>query len=91
MRNLGSQALLLEQDYSNHVVPHLNGGEAYRLRVHGTTRQVVYTALSIDRGARGSPGGFIRTVAPLLLVDREAGWRSHSALRKSPPGSFKCT
>ena len=72
MRNLGSQTHLLEQDYSNHVVPHLNGGEAYRLRVHGTTRQAVYTALSIDRGARGSPGGFIRTVAPLLLVDREA-------------------
>ena len=87
--NLGSQAHLMEQDYRNYVVPHLNGGEAYRLRVNGTTRQSVQTALSIDRGARGGPGGFIRVVASLLLNNKEVWLEVASSAEEESTRQFQ--
>ena len=68
--NLGSQAYFLEEDFTNHVVPHLRSADAYRLKVDGVPSQVVHGSLSLGSTARGLEG-FIRSVASLLLVDGE--------------------
>ena len=67
---LGSQAHFLVEDFDRNVVPYLKGGDAYRLKASGIPTQSVYGSLAIDRDARDLVD-FIRTIASLLLIDRD--------------------